>query len=193
MADTESFRDAIKWNSVVVPERVALRAFTNVEKMEDGCWISKYSVASHGYAQIGWTGEGRTQMVLAHRASWVHVNGQVPVGMTIDHLCKNRRCANVEHMRILSNYENARRTAGRDWSVGYCVNGHDPSHQVFVTRNANASGRTLICGTCLKASRLRWEIKNSEKSSDSKRNYSQKKKNRTILQGEGLEKHGSNS
>jgi len=74
-------------------------------------------------------------MTLAHRAAWTAVYGQIPEGMTIDHLCKNRRCVNVEHLRLLTNYENARRTSGRDWPLGQCVNGHSDEHL------ANIAGR----------------------------------------------------
>lgn len=48
------FRSPDRWNSVPVPERVAQRAYERVDVDENGCWISRYSVASHGYAQIGW-------------------------------------------------------------------------------------------------------------------------------------------
>ena len=102
-------------------------------------------------------------MVLAHRAAWVAVNGQVPLGMTIDHMCKERRCVNPDHLRLLPNYENARRTDGHDWPLGYCIHGHDATHLVEVTRNANASGKTVLCGICLRESRERWVRKNPTK------------------------------
>lgn len=117
---------------IIIPKRVAARAATRFVGDEHGCHISTYSVASHGYAQIGWVDEwdGRTKMVTAHRAAWVHANGQIPEGMTIDHLCKQRRCVNLEHLRMLENFENARRTSGRDWPLGQCVNGHPDSELV---------------------------------------------------------------
>lgn len=114
-----------RWNATPVPERVAERAYTNVEVRADGCWISRYSTGSHGYAQIGWQSkEDGRRVVLAHRAAWVHVNGQVPLGLTFDHICKNRPCVNPDHLRLMSNFENARRTDGRDWEFGKCANGH---------------------------------------------------------------------
>lgn len=151
-----NFRTPERWNSVPVPPRVAERAYTRRVVDDDGCWISTYSVASHGYAQIGWTipvaergpDDPRSHMVLAHRAAWSHLYGQVPLGMTLDHLCKQRRCVNPEHMRLLPNYENARRTKGRDWPLGYCVHGHDSSHLIEVGRKANRSGVAKICGAC---------------------------------------------
>lgn len=116
------------WNSAPIPLRVQERAGTRWEADGD-CWISTYSVASHGYAQVGWqdSSKGERNVVLAHRASWEFAMGPVPLGHTLDHLCKQKRCVNPAHMRILTNYENARRTSGRDWPLGQCVNGHPNS------------------------------------------------------------------
>lgn len=117
---------------ILIPREVAERAATRYVEDANGCWISTYSVASHGYAQIGWqtevrqaNGRRKVTMTLCHRAAWVYYHGtQIPDGMTVDHMCHNRRCVNPDHLRLLSNFENARRTSGRDWPVGECINGH---------------------------------------------------------------------
>ncbi|MGJ4084383.1 HNH endonuclease signature motif containing protein [Corynebacterium macclintockiae] len=115
---------------IIIPSRVAERAASRYETDGD-CWISTYSVASHGYAQIGWQDGSYRQVVTAHRAAWVYHNeAQIPDGHTVDHLCKNRRCVNPGHLRALSNFENARRTRGRDWPVGTCANGH-PNSELY--------------------------------------------------------------
>ena len=149
---SDNYRRPDRWNSVPVPERVAQRALTNVDKQPNGCWISRYSVASHGYAQIGWSVTGRRdangrkiQMVLAHRAAWVAVNGQVPLGMTIDHLCKERRCVNPAHLRRLPNYENARRVNGEDWPMGFCKRGHPNSELREYPSHGGFSKECRIC------------------------------------------------
>lgn len=98
---------------IIIPERVAARAATRFVVDERGCHISTYSVASHGYAQVGWSKDGYRQMVTAHRAAWTHANGQIPAGMTIDHICRVRPCVNPEHLRLMSNLENARGGGGR--------------------------------------------------------------------------------
>lgn len=128
---------------IEIPDRVALRALRRFAVDESGCHVSTYSVGSHGYAQIGWHDADRGQRVMvgAHRAAWSAVYGQVPDGMTIDHLCKNRRCVNVAHLRLMSNFENARRTDGQDWPVGTCVNGHP--NELLVKR-----GSKLVCSVC---------------------------------------------
>lgn len=136
--------------AIVIPDRVAERAATKYETSEDGCWISTYSVASHGYAQIGWQDGGYRQVVTAHRAAWVHHSGrQIGEGMTIDHTCKIRRCVNPSHLREVSNFENARRTFGRDWKEGECRNGHSNSELYW-------TGSRYRCRPCNRAAQKRY-------------------------------------
>ncbi|WP_084844898.1 HNH endonuclease signature motif containing protein [Prescottella equi] len=139
----------------VIPDRVAQRALTHSDLDPHGCRISRYSVASHGYAQIGWNDlNGRRCGTTAHRAAWVAVNGQIPEGMTVDHTCKQRRCVNPAHLRLLTNYENARRTSGRDWPIGECANGHSNSNLRVVD-----GGRHVKCGICNDESKRRYQEK----------------------------------
>lgn len=71
----------------------------------DECWPWLQSTASHGYGQT-WDG---VTVRLAHRVGWALANEQqVPDGMTVDHICHNRTCINPDHLRLLTNVENAR-------------------------------------------------------------------------------------
>lgn len=109
---------------VVIPDRVALRALRAFRMDDNGCHISTYSVASHGYAQIGWKVDGKHQMTTAHRASWSAVYGQIPLGMTVDHTCRVRQCVNPAHLRLLTNEDNARdNEQAHLWTAGYGPNG----------------------------------------------------------------------
>lgn len=124
-----------------IPERVAIRAATSYIVAPSGCYISTYSVASHGYAQIGWNEDGERFATTAHRAAFVQVSGaQIPDGMTVDHTCKVRPCVRGDHLRLLTNYENARRTFGRDWPLGQCINGH--SNPPVPTRRCSECKKT---------------------------------------------------
>ncbi|WP_440708802.1 HNH endonuclease signature motif containing protein [Herbiconiux sp. YIM B11900] len=118
---------------------------SKVDESPEGCWISRYSTGSHGYSQIGWQEGGKTHMVLGHRAAWTFAFGQVPLGMTIDHTCKTRRCVNPLHLRLLPNYENARRVFGEDWALGYCKRGHPSSELREYPRNGRMSKECRIC------------------------------------------------
>ena len=143
---------------VVIPPAVAERAATKYVEDDDGHWISTYSVASHGYAQIGWKAEetGRMTGTTAHRAAWTHWFGPIPEGMTVDHKegkCP-RPCVHRDHLRLLSNFENARRTFGRDWPEGQCRNGH-PNSELIVADG----GRRIRCRICNKEQKDRYNAK----------------------------------
>lgn len=179
-----NFRSPDHWNTIAVPERVARRAVENIDKQADGCWISRYSVSTHGYAQIGWAvpeserrGKAKSEMVLAHRAAWTAVNGQVPLGVTIDHLCKVRRCVNPDHLRLLPNIENARRNQGGDFPMGECRNGHPDALLVRMARRSKSGERRwgTTCGQCMKDSRGRWALANPEKRKASQKKYDAKR------------------
>jgi hypothetical protein len=85
----------------------------------DECWPWVKSTASHGYGQT-WDG---TTVRLAHRVAWTLANGPIPAGMTIDHLCRNRRCCNPAHLRLLTNLENARDNGPARRT--HCPRGHE--------------------------------------------------------------------
>jgi len=108
------------------PERVVRRLLANFTLDGFGCMVSGYSTGSHGYSQIGWSDGGRTVMRLGHRVAWEAAHGPIPEGMTIDHMCRNRRCINVEHMRLLRNEVNAQQN---DQSTrSHCPHGHAYTH-----------------------------------------------------------------
>lgn len=145
------FRSPDRWNSVQIPAAVALRAYAGHTVNEDGCWISVYSATSRGYAQVGWHDAGKTRMVLAHRASWVHINGQMPVGMTLDHTCHTKRCVNPDHLRLLTNEQNARRGALDidDVPIGECLHGHGPERMLPTQRMLRGRSITVnVCRAC---------------------------------------------
>jgi hypothetical protein len=111
---------------MVIPERVYERIIRWADRdHETGCLVSRYSLQGAGYAQVGWHGsDGKRIVTTCHRALWIHLEGSIPDGYTVDHICHNRRCVEREHLRLLTNFENARRTSGRDWPLGECINGH---------------------------------------------------------------------
>lgn len=139
-----------------IPERVVKRLLEKIEKdPQTGCHISTYSAGSHGYAQVGWNEEGERTVMLAHRALWIAMMGPIPKGYTLDHMCKVRKCINLDHMRLLINYENARRTHGRDWPLGQCAQGHPNS--ALKEYPSGKRGIVTACSICVKE---HWTRKN---------------------------------
>jgi HNH endonuclease len=70
----------------------------------DKCWPWGGTIQSKGYGLVG----GR----LVHRVVYELVRGPIPAGLTIDHLCRNRRCANPSHLEAVTMQENYRRGEG---------------------------------------------------------------------------------
>jgi hypothetical protein len=91
---------------------------------DESCWPWLLSTGSHGYGQ-GWDG---VTVRTAHSMWWEAMYGPVPKGLTIDHICHNRVCQNVAHMRLLTNREN-----GKD--NGFATRTHCPSGHEYTPGN----------------------------------------------------------
>jgi len=136
-------------NPFSIPDRVCRRVVNNAKWVGE-CLECQYSKGSHGYAQIGWNESGARRATTAHRAAWTFYHGtQIPEGMTIDHSCKNRVCIAKDHLRLMTNYENARRTAGRDWNIGECAHGHSNVHLKEYERKDGE--KRLHCSVCVES------------------------------------------
>ena len=72
---------------------------------ETGCWNWNLHCGQNGYGIIWFEGKNR----YVHRISYQLYVGEIPDGMTIDHLCRNRRCANPDHMEVVSIQVNSQR------------------------------------------------------------------------------------
>lgn len=90
----------------------------------DGCWIWTRSTSGGGYGHMGWDGK----VVRVHRAYVKDLGWDVPDGMHLDHLCRNRVCCNPDHLEVVTPLENARRGIGlgkRVNPVTHCPRGHE--------------------------------------------------------------------
>src|SRR5699024_2940082 len=75
-----------------------------------------------------WPAEARVRG--AYQNAWERVNGPVPDGLELDHLCMNPGCINVAHLEPVTHQENMRR-AGAAGLLGtghsrktHCPQGH---------------------------------------------------------------------
>ena len=86
-------------------------------------WIAGRNHAGYGNIRI----QGR--MARAHRVAWVAANGiDIPAGLTIDHLCRNRACVNPDHLEPIGIRENTLRgntLPAIQAAKTHCLNGHE--------------------------------------------------------------------
>lgn len=75
-----------------------------VEKGEpDACWPWTGTMQNQRYGTLGRWVEGRKEHYLAHRLAYEINVGPLRESMVIDHLCRNRRCANPGHLEQVTN------------------------------------------------------------------------------------------
>jgi hypothetical protein len=90
----------------------------------DDCWLWLGHLNSHGYGQIRAYGTRYS----AHRLSYMLVRGTIPDGLVLDHLCRNRACANPLHLEAVTNRTNVLRGVGRTAQNAiktHCLRGHE--------------------------------------------------------------------
>jgi hypothetical protein len=84
------------------------RFMSKIQVAEDGCWVWSGYLLPGGYGTL--SVYGRT--VLAHRFAYTELVGDIPPGLVIDHLCRNRACVNPDHLEPVSMRENLMRGEG---------------------------------------------------------------------------------
>lgn len=84
------------------------RFWSKVDASGD-CWEWTAATAGRGYGHLVVAGVDR----YAHRVAWEMLVGPIPEGLQLDHLCRNIRCVNPDHLEPVTRQENIRRAFPR--------------------------------------------------------------------------------
>lgn len=119
--------------------------FHRVTPSEGGCWVWAGRMATTGYGVFRIPG---SISILAHRWSYEFLRADIPEGLVIDHLCRNRACVNPWHLEpvtLLVNWERGETPSLANARKTHCIHGHAFTPEN--TRLRTEGGRH--CRTCI--------------------------------------------
>lgn len=100
-----------------------------------GCWLWAGAISSTGYGSF----TARGASVSSHRFAYPELRGQIPEGLDLDHLCRNRWCCNPTHLEPVTRKTNI----GRGLAKGGTWNRGERSRRSKLTEAKVAEIRTL--------------------------------------------------
>lgn len=109
------------------PERNTPASVLDRTARDGDCLVWTGSTIPLGYGYISIKG----QMRRVHVVAWESANGPVPDGMVIDHICHNRACVKVEHLRLATRAQNNRHLSGARRDSGTGVRNVQPTKWGF--------------------------------------------------------------
>lgn len=86
------------------------------------CIYPTNKTRSNGYGFMYYSPKRKS--IKAHRAAWMLTNGPVPKGMVLDHICRNRACINLKHLRVVTQRENIMAGLHNIDNRSHCNQGH---------------------------------------------------------------------
>lgn len=131
-------------------ESVQQRFWRQVEGGEvHTCWVWTGRPANEGYGKF----VVRRKWYQAHRFAYECLITEIPDGLELDHLCRNRACVNPWHMEPVTHYVNTRRALlGKPFTgrrpapdATHCANGH---LRTEANTYISSDGRSRDCRDC---------------------------------------------
>lgn len=120
---------------------------TNYRRAKSGCWIwcgQNAGIKRYGLIRFP---EGA---MMAHRFFYEIYVGEIPKGMILDHLCRNRICVNPAHLEPVTSRENTMRSniapAAINRAKKRCKHGHN-RWAAHIAKNGQKHRYCMDCNT----------------------------------------------
>ena len=120
------------------------RLLSKTRLVAGGCWMWQGYVRRDGY---GWFWL-RGRNVVAHRAAYQLCVGDIPHGLQLDHLCRNRACVNPDHLEPVTAQVNTLRSTALpaiNALKTHCPRGHPYVEDNLLKRSSRNSRECLTC------------------------------------------------
>lgn len=123
---------------------------------DNGCWVWNGAISAGKYGSLYYQG----RMQKAHRVAWVLYRGEIPAGLDLDHLCRNTKCCNPDHLEPVTRSENLKRSPlmDRRSSLTHCKRGHEFTPENTILRNG---GTWRACRECQRMHTREWRAQNA--------------------------------
>lgn len=124
-----------------ISEKIEQKFKSRLFLTKDSDCIEYHAGKSVGKYGAFYIGNGKN--ALPHRLAYELFVCPITPGQVINHICKNTRCCNPNHLEDVTQYENSEK--GYSWTInGKCKRGlHD-----FTKENTLISGGKRSCRTC---------------------------------------------
>lgn len=119
------------------------RFWSKVEKTQS-CWNWVGNINTNGYGAFT-IGANDKIAIAAHRWSYQSLHGEIPDGLALDHICRNRACVNPDHLRPVTMKQNTEHQAPRGRKSTSGIRGVYPKDGRW-RAGVRHNGKLILCG-----------------------------------------------